>query len=184
MSRVKKPCPACKTTDHHRQDADSICCKCQSIFKEAREMIERDAKVDKTEVAVSTCERAYALPNWYHLSAHAMPSTQTNDLLQKAFFGLITSVIRREVPGTIFTENKDLLPVPPLEKGDRREWQMRAVMTKANAKAINDLDAAIRSALKEVAEEAYEKGQNLLLGIAGGDVSMNDLNKATIGKKK
>lgn len=184
MSRVKKPCPACKTTDYYREDADSICCKCLRILQHAKEQMERDAKIDKTEVFVSTCERSYALPNWYHLSEQSRPSTTTNDKMQKAFFKLISGQVIRDIPGNVHVENEDLLCVPPEQKGHRREWQRRVVMSKATAESINELDTAIREALVEVAEGAYEKGQSLLLGIASGDVSMSDLNKATIGKNR
>jgi hypothetical protein len=47
-------------------------------------------------------------------------------------------------------------------------------MTPEEAKWI---DEAVRDALKVMADEAYENGRNLLLSIAGGHVSMNELNE-------
>ncbi len=182
MSRVKKPCPACKTTDHHRQDADSICCQCIKELQQAKDLYAASKKIDKSEVYVNTFERAYALPGFYHIIHGVNLTSESKEKLQKAIHDIIMSgIIRRTDDAQMY--DKTPMQVPPVAQHGSYDWSIRVIMSKIHAKAVCDLDAAIRVALEEVATAAYEKGQNLLLGIAGGDVSMNDLNKATIGKK-
>lgn len=180
MAHVTKPCPACKTTDHIRDSATDICRHCKKEFEFARVCRQRDAKIEseKGDVEVVTISTYYGISGYYHHPQGALNHV-AQERLQKAIFQILLMLghnrIENDYPGDL----KKRFTVPKLGNRDRAWEYYRSVQTmqKTHADAFNELDEAIRDAIKVMADEAYENGRNLLLSIAGGHVSMNELNE-------
>lgn len=172
MARVTKPCPACKGTDYPRA-ADGICSECQRTIAWAKMRQADDAKKNGEEISVMTKEVHYALPRYF--TKHGSVSSHVTEKLSKALHALIMTMARKG--GSHQAE----MHVPEWPK-DREhygihDWRMPVVMRKDQAEAVNALDKAFREFTEAVSEESYEEGRNLLLSIAGGKISMDELNK-------
>jgi hypothetical protein len=72
---------------------------------------------------------------------------------------------------------KDAIKVPTIPKGDRNhDWVTYVYMRRDQALAMVELEEAMRAYIIAGAEASYEEGRNLLLSIAGGKISMDELN--------
>ncbi len=181
MTRIKKPCPGCKLTMHHRPSVDDVCVQCQERLKTAVEIEEfKAANKGAGNVVVQTVERHYALPNLHHYCQDLGSENSTK--LTEAFHELITINIEQKLADN-YAKKPDLF-VPPYEKNERLDWAITAVMPKRQAVAINALWKAICEVLGNVSEQAHDRGRNLLLGVATGDITVNALNEATSRKGK
>lgn len=174
MPRVRKPCPGCQGTDSIRKSADTVCNDCARLLQLAKDRLAEDAARDTGEITVLTKERYYALPACY--PAEGSIEHDNHDRLKKALHSLIWSLSRpcRE------HSNEEHLEVPTWTDSSR-DWGIYRTMRRDQAEMIVALDAAIRAAVDDVSASAYEKGRNLLMSIAEGRVSMDEMNERSIG---
>ncbi len=178
MSRTKKPCPGCKTTEFSRSSVDDVCYQCERRIKEAvkaEEALARVAKVGK--VVVLTNERSYALPGFYGEWLD-MPSA-SRERLQKAFMRIIDLHIEQKLEQYSSIPHTMQVPVPP-KKESRHDWSIKVVMAKDAAEAINELHAATMQAIVQSSEECYDRGKDLLLGVAAGTTTVHELNGESV----
>jgi hypothetical protein len=180
MARVTKPCPECGGTESIRDTPTSICRRCQGLIAFAKQRMEDDAKKDRKEVLVMTRERSYALPGWY-VDVGDNPDHTIRERLQKALHAVIMAQAR---PSNIDKypcpdDVKDALDVPKIPKGYRsHDWVIYMYMRRDQAQAVVELEEAMREYIIAGAAASYEKGQDLLMSIAQGRISMDKLNEA------
>lgn len=172
MARVTKPCPACKTTEYPRA-ADGICSECERTIAWAKMRREDDAKKNGEEISVVTKEVHYALPRYF--VSHGRVQDNTDQLLSRALHALIMTMVRKGGRHDATMR----VPEPPKDNmgNSIHDWKMYVVMRKDQAEAVNALDKAMREFTTELADDAYNEGRNLLLSIASGDMSINELNE-------
>lgn len=184
MPRTHKPCPACGGTDSIRDSAKGICRKCKGLIAFAIQRQKDDALLNGKEVLIKTKERDYAIPGYYPKVTVPLPSDVTSRLKR----ALYTSIMAQSRPAAGGYPNEALqaaVEVPSLRGysgSSVYEWSCLRWMRKDQAEAMVELDAAMRAVLEAATAAGYEKGQNLLLSVAAGDVSVNELNKKAIGK--
>lgn len=178
MARVTKPCPACKSVEFPRH-ADGICSECERLIKFAKKKYAED-QADADMIDVETKEVFYALPGYYGL-AHASIPSKYHDQLKKAIHGLIMATSHSG-------GYQGGLRVPEWPKGQEghgvHDWRLDRRMKRTTAEAVNAVDKAIREVLKFVDADAYENGRNLLMQIASGSISMEELNDKHTEKKQ
>jgi hypothetical protein len=178
MARVTKPCPECGGTESIRDTPTGICRRCKNLIAFALQRKEDDAKKDGKEVLVMTKERSYALPGWY-VAVGENPEHTIRERLQKALHAVIMTQAR---PSNIDKypcpdDVEDAIEVPKIPKGHRdHDWVIYMYMRKDQAEAVIELEEAMREYIAAVGAESYEAGRNLLLSIAAGKISMNELN--------
>lgn len=176
MARVTKPCPACKSTEYPR-DKDGICSECERIIAWAKMRQADDAKKNGEEISVMTKERHYALPRYNYEHGHIKGDTE--EKVSKALHTLLMTMMRRGGD-----HNIDLYVPAAIKKSySPYEWRIPMIIRKDQAEAVNALDDAFREFVAAVSQAGYEEGRNLLLSIAGGKISMDELNNEHIPKK-
>lgn len=175
MARVTKPCPACRGTTYPRA-VDGICSECQRIIAWAKMRQADDEKKNGEEISVVTKEVHYALPRYHYEHGHI--EHDIDDCLSKAMHALIMTMARK---GGAYNATEW---VPPEDAYGSRRHELRAymVMRKDQAEAVNALDKAFRAFVAAVSEAGYEEGRNLLLSIAAGKISMDELNSEHVRK--
>lgn len=182
MAHVTKPCPACKTTEHFRDSATDICRHCKKELEFARKCRERDATIEaeKGDVEAVTVNSYYGIGGYYHHPQGSLPHV-AQERLQKAIFRIMLILGCNRIDDHYHLGDlKKRLTVPKMNEKKERAWEYfrsTQTMQKTHAEAFNELEESIREAIKAMADEAYENGRNLLLSIAGGHVSMNELNE-------
>lgn len=180
MARVSKPCPECGGTESIRDTPTSICRRCKNLIAFARERQEADAKLDGQDVLVFTRERAYALPG-YFVKVGESPHHNIRERLEQALHAAIMAQAR---PSNIDKypnpdDVKDAIQVPKIPEGHRsHDWGCYMVMRRDQALAMVELELAMREYIEATAAASYEKGQDLLISIAQGRISMEKLNEA------
>jgi hypothetical protein len=180
MAHVKKPCPECGGTDSLRDTPTSICRQCKGLIAFAKQRREDDARRDGEEVLVRTRERSYALPGYY-VKVGENADHAVRERLEKALHAVIMAQARPSNIGNYPCPKdvKDAIDVPTIPKGcSNHDWVSYRFMRRDQALALIELEEAMRAAIESAAEASYEKGQNLLISIAEGRVSMSELNEA------
>jgi hypothetical protein len=174
MAHITKPCPECGGTESVRDTSTSICQQCKNLIAFAKQRQKDDAKKNGEEVLVRTKEKSYALPSYY-VTVGESPHHSIRDRLQKALHAVIMAQAR---PAQYPYEAKDATDVPTIPKGDRsHDWVTYVYMRRDQALAMIELEEAMREYITTGAAASYENGRNLLLSIAGGKISMNELNE-------
>jgi len=173
MGRITKPCPACKTTDHHRQAVDGICSHCEQELAWAVRERARQAVLAPDEITVVTPKVDYAIPS-YMPRLGSSPELHNRDRLKRAMHAVIQAVSR---------------PAQAWQHGGRRlpqgftEWAEGRVMPVAVADAIDELDQSIRVVIDDVGAGSLQQGQNLLMNLAAGAITMDTFNEAGTQRK-
>ena len=176
MARVTKPCPACKSTDYPRP-ADGVCQECQRIIAWAKMRQADDAKKNSEEVSVMTKERHYALPRYNY--EHGRIDGDIEEKVSEALHALIMTMARKGGDH----DSDFYVPAGIKKSYSPYEWRIPMIMRKDQAAAVNALDDSFREFVAAVSQAGYEEGRNLLLSIAGGKISMDELNNEHIPKK-
>jgi len=169
MARVTKPCPACKSTKYPR-DKDGICTECEHIIAWAKMRQADDTKKNGEEVSITTKEMPYAMPRYNY--KHGDVNGGIEEKVPKAMHTLIMTMARK---GGDYNNN---FYVPAWIKTTYNPYEHKIpmIMRKDQAEAVNALDDAFREFVAAVSQAGYEEGRNLLLSIAGGKISMDEIN--------
>jgi len=187
-SRVTKPCPGCHTTEHDRNKADEVCYQCQRdlAYAKAERARQEKAAQDSKKLTYEYHERAYATPRIW--GTHGNVNSKVYERFRTAWFNVIMRMAS-PATGSSRIESKDDVTgrVDPLGKlrylipmdghTDRRDWVKSYDFSIIDAEAILEMHKATEEYIKATDQAAYEKGQNLLLNLASGGLSMKDFNE-------
>lgn len=179
---TKKPCPGCKEPNTGRE-LDDVCRTCRRRLNASIEQEELDEK------RKSEGEELVGIPwFWPYFAVHSNHCSGESiaDNLAKAFINLVRTFGRPEprCSDTIDEWNWSI-PVKQLFPDRQRQESARSKrsavwLPSGCAKAIADLDEAVRKAIDLAYHNGKRKGQDLIGGLASGDISLNELNKKTI----
>jgi hypothetical protein len=180
MSRTKRPCPGCGQVKPWRA-ASEVCADCKVLLDEGRKARERAATVPRgTELAVLPFapHRLGYIPHFWqpflgerHKSADAV--------IQQAIFDLASMFGEQVEWRDVRRSNQQ--PLAPVTMdghgGNNTYWKvpigLRDILTR--------LYEAVQAGAKHAYEEGKHDGHSLLIGLATGQTSIEDFNKATIG---
>jgi len=187
MTRVRKPCPACKGTDHARPDAASICYKCQGELEAARKILAIEAaRVAKTSEVSWFHTLRFKMWSWWPKICLEDCESDIQEELQKAFVDL-TATISQETDRKAMPENVNYWRLP-LPYGGRhqqsRNEHERIIITipLETAQALDRLFNAVSLAVEACQEAGFHRGHDLLRGLANGSMSIKEYNQ-TVQKK-
>jgi hypothetical protein len=173
----REACPAChEKPDYGRRPVDGICRDCAIAIARARaakeEQQERQNQGGK--VAVWFPWAAHALP---HLSHDKGSTFDARDSTRDRFFALALAVSEPAGEGNTDRTLVDYKPRAFDNSPSRGKVRVLAPMV---ADALRALYQSILELSENAHAEGERRGRRLLFGLATGDVSVNDFNKATI----
>lgn len=183
----RKPCPACGESGYFI--AERICRDCQQLLKEARD--------HRASVDTDPEWRPYRIPHahwpidlYRYGSGQHDRRTDYKRVVELTLYNLMLAVgkdapahIKRDYskPG-LGQEYPDLIPSPHKHPNpsDHERTARRLLMQPAVADLIADLVRNIREYAAENYDKGYQDGQNLLVGLASGTMSVADFNQRSV----
>lgn len=181
MRKIKAPCPGCGMPDLYRS-SDKVCEACARLLKQARtinDWIERggDKKVELVRVPAENCPHFYpglymGLPSW---------SCEDRRPLRAAMVRLI-NLVSEPLKSDCWHEDGAMLTNPGFKEKWEGARELRSMDAQV-AQTIRDLYDAIALALVSTYNGAKREGQNVLLNLAAGHISIDDFNEQQLRKK-
>lgn len=183
------PCHCCGSTLHQRPK-DRICSDCVKLVADAQAIRQaQDSQAASGEaMPFYTHERDYALPYLAHVD---------RDLgLQAAFLKLseLLSTPTKDRPPMVpdprvksphdykITEDKWFLwGSNNIRSGD---WVCQRTFSPAIAEAIRTLFLKTREAIEQAYKNGHKDGRNLLMQLAGGEITTNQLNETALRREQ
>jgi hypothetical protein len=174
---TRKPCPACGRPMGHRPK-DGVCRRCQNLLQRAILAILED--VTKTgEVALKVKSYGYREGDYSIGMRFDGPRYSLEEWFQKLV--LLVSRPAEDVEEEWLTHGR-ILPSAAGHSSDYRgPWRL---FVPAVAEALEKLDQAIRAALIDASATGRERGANILASLASGEITVDELNRQTIGRRK
>ncbi len=174
---TRKPCPACKEIKPDRK-ADDICYDCQRNLQLARQVSIAYAETMKDKIVVAFGQRSH----WNKYLPIPTPQTGNRELarnLQKVLHDLALAI-------TSPTVDKWDRNAPHLLGDDSSPWQSQLCYrycSPETLKAMQDLRAILDEIVTSAYEAGKEEGRKLLVGLAQGDLTI-DQYQYEISRKK
>lgn len=166
-----KPCPGCGSTRYRL--VKDVCDDCKATLRVGRTVTQEEQT--KAE-AVKLYRLTKEWPSFY--------APNGGDELRHAFEALARVVMRpvRSKKDPLDQDVEELPPTCDLVHYFSTNPEGSSVWTSSRrvAAAITKLDLAVRKALAACKELGEQDGSNLLLQIASGKISVNDLTEASI----
>jgi hypothetical protein len=177
-----KPCPACKQEILH--DIDDICFDCRRKIDAADAIIEREKKRDDVEEYSvpypSSCPRYWTRAS--NLAKH-LEVSRTISLAMGHLLALLANHVdaawQRAHP-YIASKYDRILFRTELRATTGFDNTYRALMTPLAAQIIRELDTAILTTIRQAYEDGLTDGSHLLNQLASGDITVSQLNTATL----
>lgn len=175
---TRKPCPGCGRADGWPyRNADHVCRFCRTLLLEAIKARLQRPETEEELVVVS--ERAWETRymEGEYCSASINEEGTPRKRLEVAMHRLSLEV-SQEAPGEDCGDHRYLYKREQLLSP--MSWKAVRRIRKAVAGILADLDLAVRDSLTECSRLAELKGQNVLLQLAAGRMSVDDLNKDNV----
>jgi hypothetical protein len=162
MPKTKKPCPACKNVEPSR-GADEICYRCEDLLKTARLLSEQQEREFPAVRLVP--EQPHWLPRIWR--------SEADREAQEAFLA-VCRMIGKHLPKQ---------HAKPLISKQESSWSSDTNIY-AFQEGIPEMLDRLYNALTKIPDAAYREGKrdgrNLLVRIAEGELSIEDINKVTM----
>lgn len=181
---TKLPCPGCKAENTGRR-SDGVCFACRKLLSAAAAQEKYDAE---RQVAG---KKLYQIPwFWPHIYMHGGRSgSHAGDVLSKLLVEVLVSAGERSSAGDEYGSalvglTGDSL-FPDVKRREKSGGCRGSVWVPVEfADNLAALDMSIREAIDAAYESGKAEGQDLISGLASGEVSLQQLNKATIQRKR
>ena len=168
-----------------RPKRESVCFDCRELIR-----LGEDARRRSSEAGETTFRWTGEYHQWpgyygaYHFrhrpAARPEEPYDAGDALRRRMFELVNA-IARPAPGRPWNSSAPFV----LTCSDRsrrvspyRDETLVTADPKVRA-ALDALDGAVREALESAYQEGKERGQNILLNLAGNEITVNDFNRRT-----
>lgn len=197
MGMTRKPCPGCgKTSDEYGgipfRETGSVCEGCKRKLREADEYRELQKNKKEKMMLVAATERgiSHYWPSYYGLGPmnhsgydHARDNLRdamrllTLELIEPALESIYNYSERTEAP-RVYRD----IRLSKCKRGCGDHWDGRELyfIHPMQHQRINELDHAICDAIRAAYFSGKADGQNFLMNIASGEISMQEMNKASI----
>lgn len=170
--RCKKPCPGCGEVDKYRS-ADKVCSDCHHLIKEALEAREH-RKADKTMEARKLPFAAHGLPY-----IHYMKDGHFGDNYGRLVVNGLYELCKLFGEPAGGEAGYDTPPVIAAQESGY-EWEIRRFPV-GFSKVVEELYTNIVNGAEAGYRDGYRDGQNLLAGLAKGEVSIDKFNEVCAG---
>lgn len=174
MTRTRKPCPACGEVCQFRPAAE-VCGGCKGLLKDG-DKYRKLAKQAKNK-PYGIPQSAHSLPYIKYASRGFGDDVDHQRNFQQALFSLLGD-IGGPLPTNAPWNEK------PLLVGYSREYSGSAtVMLRTSvADLLRDMYEAVQGMTVHAYNEGHSRGSNMMMGLASGEVSVNDFNEATLNR--
>lgn len=171
--RRRKPCPGCGKVSLSRP-ADQVCHDCKALIKEATEARARLAG----ELARKKLEAA-VMP-WQYYTLPYLGSGDESKPFLIAFLSIATDLSIPAPAGYYTPQHKDLVE----GRSDARWGGVGQVRLFAPAKlaTLRTLYAGVKSLAAAREDCGKAEGRSLILGLAKGEVSLDQFNRESVGR--
>jgi hypothetical protein len=183
----RRICPACRewwyASDRRPKGDDALCPTCRGLINEALQMhADAEKAVDKLHVVVAVPKYDHWWPGFYSDLPHNV--THTGSFRDRLHSALIAVYRLTGVPMPGRAQG-----VLPWEGRDFGGWDgtcsaPKRKMTLKQYRALKRLRLCIEGALAETMHYATQDGKDLLLSLASGALSVEQLQEADIEKAK
>lgn len=172
-SRVKKPCAGCGETPMYGREKDKVCADCHRLIEEAKKARESASKQKGRFVQIPMHFPTYSAR--YQRSHYYESSDGVGNALGQVIRALATpsSAPRGDAVERLFEGNEGSYSY----QGDVYEVGKDAV------KAIRLLHERLEAAVEGALRAGYDEGQNFLMSLASGEISVKEFNESTIQNK-
>lgn len=168
--RVSSPCPGCGAKGEMRKAAE-VCPQCKFLITEAkarRAQVKRLKETEPTRLPFAP----HCLPALYR------PDRESARTIQGFVFDLVHLVTFP--PETNHNSHYIINGSSGCDSSGRTYWLIPVGLKKI----LNDLYAAIQTGSESAYQEGKENGHNLIMGLATGETTIDELNEATIARKQ
>jgi len=184
--RCKAPCPGCREVNQYRRK-EEVCDSCKKLLEQALALREWETRPDPGIEIIQVPEVTHGFPGFYAGRPRGLPSdSERNDprsRLQVLMAKLILQV-SKPLRSDTWTGRQAIL-TNESKIGRNLRWEgfrdVRSI-SKVLVPIIRDLYDAIADALIETNEYARREGQNILLSLASGELSVEGFNETQIKK--
>lgn len=171
---TRKPCPGCGAATHPRP-AESVCDQCQSDLALAAKVHKQAEKASVETISIP--EQSHWLPHIYH-APHTFGEP---DAIQRQILNLLTIIGKASTPSR---HTKAVVHEWRRRQSSHGEWRTFnspcfEVPTGTQA-CMQSLYEAIATATEHAYAEGHRKGRQLLIGLATGELTVDELNKRAI----
>ena len=159
-----------------------ICEECRGLIEDGK--LARASGANRKDAVYRWTERSYAWAGYYGVWEFSRPDgggfENTGSDLTEAMYALVNLLVKPPPENWLEETGDD--PIENLLEtgipiGSRRADFGRTVgMSPEVRQALDALNAAIRAVLADVYQTGREEGSNLLLKLAGGEVTTDDFN--------
>jgi hypothetical protein len=168
MGLTKKPCPGCG--EIVQREAEKVCWQCRKMLDEAEAAQTRQSREKDTEVVMLPW-RYYSLPHISHAVGHGEP--RHGDEIQKAIRG-IAELLGKPAG---FERGRSVSALVPGQEDYDYDGENTVRLPKGLRDLIERLYTAIMAATDYAYEEGCRDGNNLIVRLAKGEVSIEKFNK-------
>jgi hypothetical protein len=177
QTHTRKPCPGCG--EPYWREVDKVCNACATLIAEAqaeRARIAAAANNPQFEIASLLSTEPTFYGQWQGANTE-------HERLREAFRELIFSVIaEEELRDHYFSPDQCHKLFKSYAIGYSSTTYL--AMPPGAAQKLEELKEAIQVYLAVIYQKGVERGQSVILGLAGGDISVNEFNQITTGEKK
>lgn len=181
MKPSSKPCPGCSAKGAYRK-ADEVCNECKALIKEAKARRNQVARLRDTE------------PTKLPFAPHCLPLIHRfrdfgrgPDVVITHFIFDLIHLVGQEInwtaakfPPETRQHHHYLIEGPSgCDSGDSTYW----LIPRGLKQMLNSLYSAIQGGSEFAYQEGKQAGHNLIMGLATGETSIDELNEATVGTK-
>ena len=183
------PCCAAEVDESRwyrgRPKRESVCPDCRELIR-----LGEDARRRSSEAGETTFRWTSSYHQWpgyygaYHFrhrprARHDEPY-DAGDALRRRMFELVNAVAR-PAPGRPWKSSAPFV-LTCSDRSHRISPYRDEILVTADPKvrdALDALDGAVREALESAYHEGKERGQNILLNLAGNEITVNEFNRRT-----
>ena len=151
---------------------EGICLECRELIEAGKEAIARQQKAGAG--TYGWCERAHWWPRYY--GDYLFDDHETGEKLSDAMYEVVQAVTERSLRTEYRQYGNMFLDCQKTHVGYQGMSSRVTANPTVRAK-LNELDKQIRAALTSTYNEGKARGQNVILGLASGQMSLRDFEK-------
>jgi len=168
-----------------RPKRESVCSDCRELIRLGKDALRRSS--DAGEATFTWTSEHHHWPGYYgpyhfryRRNARIEEPRDAGDALRRRMFELVNAVTR-PAPGRAWKSKAPVI-LTCSDRSRRISPYESEILVTADPNvqaALDALDGAMREALESAYHEGKERGQNILLNLAGNEMTVNEFNRRT-----
>ena len=170
---------------HGRPKRETMCSNCRELIKVGKETLRKAAEAGEREFKWVT--RHHEWPGYHgryqfqrYTNARFEDPHDAGDNLRRKMFELVNALTHPKHEKGWTSKAPKVLECSDTSRRISAYQDTICVTMDADVQtALNAFDEAVREALKSSYQEGKQRGQSILLNLAGNEISVNDFNRKT-----